>query len=163
MIIVTHNVKTINFHWKMWHHMARIVATRAHLKRTMASCMEMWPFRENPVCPDPVWNLSRRSAPTHSSRYLKKITREWTNEQEITNMEKKPNTTKLTKCKTRLMCFIVHMEQNDKTRNRSRRSAPTPSLRSGPSVSSRCGCSTCAARRGQSAKPHGAAKEVDGF
>ena len=32
------------------------VATRAHLKQTISKCREMWPFCENPVCPDPVWN-----------------------------------------------------------------------------------------------------------
>ena len=31
------------------------VATRAHFKQHIAKCKELWPFCENPVCPEPVW------------------------------------------------------------------------------------------------------------
>ena len=34
----------------IWQHVAR----RAHIKQAMTTCTEMWPFCENPVCPDPV-------------------------------------------------------------------------------------------------------------
>ena len=36
-------------------HILQNVAMRAHLKQTIAKCMEMWPFCENPVCPGIVW------------------------------------------------------------------------------------------------------------
>ena len=35
------------------------VAIHAHLKQNVAKCMKMWPFCENPVCPNPVWKPVR--------------------------------------------------------------------------------------------------------
>ena len=49
------------------------VATRAHSKQSMATYMEMWPFCEKPVCPDPVWKTVSCGPGSHRGRKANKL------------------------------------------------------------------------------------------
>ena len=35
--------------------MLKNLATCAHMQQNISKCKDLWPLRENPVCPEPVW------------------------------------------------------------------------------------------------------------
>ena len=41
--------------------MSQNVAMRANIKHDTAKLKDLWPFCENPVCPDPVWRPVTRA------------------------------------------------------------------------------------------------------
>ena len=72
----------VNFHrimWaksgKLWQHVANIlqhVATCADLKQTLQHVGELWPFCENPVCPDPCASRRTKAPPGARQRGMSK-------------------------------------------------------------------------------------------